>query len=123
MDDMEKDYTIDTLLELNGEILGQDKGYFVKIEAHRVAVTVDIPHGIRYSLTLHNKYGTRVLGFDNAHAVKPPNKHKYSGSKRLPHDHKHRTQSDKGVPYEFDNAAQLLTDFFAEVDRVINDSN
>ncbi len=31
-----------------------------------------MPHGIRYALTLHDRYGTRLLGFDNAHAVKPP---------------------------------------------------
>jgi len=77
-----------------------------------------IPHGIRYSLTLHNRYGTRVLGYDNAHAVKPPSKFKFAG-RRLPYDHKHRTASDKGVPYTFDSAQVLLEDFFAEADKVI----
>jgi len=29
-----------------------------------------IPHGIKYSLTLHDKYNKRIIGFDNAHAFK-----------------------------------------------------
>jgi hypothetical protein len=74
--------------------------------------------GIRYSLTLYEPYGKRILGYDNAHAVKPPKKFKYAGT-RLPYDHKHRHASDKGVPYEFKDAQQLLSDFFSEVDRVL----
>ena len=70
------------------------------------------------SLTLHNRYGKRVLGYDNAHAVKPPGKFKFAGQ-RLPYDHKHRNMSDKGVPYTFGSAQALLEDFFAEVDKVI----
>jgi len=38
---------------------------------------------------------------------------------RLPYDHKHRHISDKGVPYAFKDAHQLLSDFFVEVDRVL----
>jgi len=30
--------------------------------------------------------------------------------------------SDKGVPYEFQDAHQLLVDFFAEVDRVLQEA-
>jgi hypothetical protein len=64
-------------------------------------------HGIRYSLTLHDKCGTRVLGYDNAHAVMPPKKFKFAGQ-RLPYDHRHRTSSDKGVSYAFESAQRLL---------------
>lgn len=77
-----------------------------------------IPHGIRYALTLHEPSGQRILGYDNAHAVKPPRTFKYAG-RILTFDHKHRHRSDKGVPYEFQDAHQLLTDFFADVDRVL----
>jgi hypothetical protein len=77
-----------------------------------------VPHGIRYPLTLHDKYGKRILGYDNSHAVKPPKKFKYAGQ-RLAHDHKHRHASDKGVPCEFKDAGQLLEDFFQEVDSVL----
>jgi hypothetical protein len=37
------------------------------------------------------------------------------------YDHSHRHRSDKGVPYEFQNAHQLLTDFFESVDRILRE--
>ena len=115
---MREDQVIETLLDLHDQIIDQGDGYWVKIEAWVVGVSADIPHGIRYSLTLHEPYGKRILGYDNAHAVKPPKKFKYAGV-RLPYDHKHRHISDKGVPYAFKDAHQLLSDFFVEVDRVL----
>ncbi|MHB1737117.1 MAG: toxin-antitoxin system TumE family protein [Acidithiobacillus sp.] len=72
----------------------------MKIKAWRVAATEEIPHGIRYCLTLHDPDGKRILGYDNAHLVKPPKKFKYAG-RIMAYDHKHRHASDKGVPYEF----------------------
>ena len=68
---MMRSSAIDTLLDLNGSILDQGNGYWIKLEAWRVEVSAQIPHGIRYSLTLHEPYGNRILGYDNAHAVKP----------------------------------------------------
>jgi len=115
------DIGLDTLLDLDGSILEQEGGYWIKIEARRVPTSDHAQHGIRYSLTLHDKYGARVLGYDNAHAVKPPKKFKFAGQ-RLPYDHRHRTASDKGVPYAFESAYRLLEDFFAEVDRVIKEA-
>ena len=115
------DIGLDTLLDLDGSILEQEGGYWVKIEARRVPTSQHAGHGIRYSLTLHDKYGARVLGYDNAHAVRPPKKFKFSGQ-RLPYDHRHRTASDKGEPYAFESAYRLLEDFFAEVDRVIKET-
>jgi len=118
--DMENDHGIGTLLDLHGQIIEQDYGYWIKIEAWQVDASDDIPHGIRYCLTLHEPYGKRILGFDNAHAVKPPKKFKYAGQ-RIPYDHKHRHISDKGVPYEFHNAHQLISEFFREVDRILKE--
>jgi hypothetical protein len=115
------DIGLETLLDLDGSILEQEGGYWMKLEARRVPVSEHLLHGIRYSLTLHDRYGTRVLGYDNAHAVKPPKKFKFAGQ-RLPYDHRHRTSSDKGVPYAFESAQRLLEDFFAEVDRVIKEA-
>ena len=90
---------ISTLLDLNGQLLDQGDGYWIKIEAWLVEVSTHIPHGVRYTLTLHEPYGKRILGYD----------------------HKHRHIRDKGVPYEFRDAFQLLTDFFQEVDRVLKE--
>lgn len=110
---------INTLLDLHEQIIDQEDGYWIKIEAWRVDVSKSIPHGIRYTLTLHNPSGERILGYDNAHAVKAQGK-KYSG-RRLEFDHRHRHAEDVGVPYEFKNAHQLLSDFFAEVDQVLKE--
>lgn len=117
----ENDPVIDTLLDLDGSILDQEGGYWIKLEAWRVEASSSTPHGVRYSLTLHEPYGRRILGYDNAHAVKPPKKYKFAG-RILAYDHKHRHASDKGVPYEFKDAQQLLSDFFADVDRVLLES-
>jgi hypothetical protein len=115
---MREDPGIVTLLDLHGQIIDQGDGFWIKVEAWQVQATRHIPHGIRYSLTLHEPYGGRILGYDNAHAIKPPKKFKFAGL-RMPYDHKHRHASDKGVPYEFKDAHQLLADFFVEVDRVL----
>jgi hypothetical protein len=108
----QSDEAIATLLDLDGSVFEQEGGFWMKIEAWRIDPTDFIPHGIRYSLTLHNRYGVRVMGYDNAHAVKPPGKFRFAGQ-RLPYDHKHRSASDKGVPYVFGSAQGLLEDFFA----------
>lgn len=117
---MKGDPAIDTLLDLHGSVLDQGEGYWIKIEAWTVDVSKAIPHRIRYSLTLHDPYGRRILGYDKAHAVKPPKKFKYAG-RILSFDHKHRHKSDHGVPYEFTEAQQLFNDFFADVDRVLQE--
>jgi hypothetical protein len=117
---MKGDPAIDTLLDLHGSILDQGDGYWIKIEAWPVDASNAIPHGIRYALTLHDPFGKRILGYDNAHAVRQPKKFKYAGRIR-PFDHKHRHVSDQGIPYEFKDAQQLINDFFADVDRVLQE--
>jgi len=113
-----RDIGLDALLDLDGYIIDQDGGYWVKIEAALQEPTPARPHGVKYSLSLHEPYGKRIMGYDNAHAVKRPKKGKYSGW-RVEYDHKHRHARDKGVPYEFVDAYQLLKDFFADVDRAL----
>jgi hypothetical protein len=100
---------ISTLLDLHQEVIDQEDGYWIKIEAWEVDASPANPHGIRYSLTLHNPRGQRILGYDNAHAPKNP-----SGfsARKLPYDHKHRNLKDAGIRYEFTDAHQLLSDFF-----------
>ncbi len=66
-----RDQTLETLLLLDGEIFPMENGYWTKFEVYQVNPNEHIPHGIRYSLTLHDKYNHRVLGFDNAHGIKP----------------------------------------------------
>jgi hypothetical protein len=68
---------IDTLLDLDGLVIEQAGKYWVKFVVKRYEITEEIPHGIRYSLTLHNFRGERIMGFDNAHAIKTKKKGKY----------------------------------------------
>ena len=117
---MRRDHSIDTLLDLDGEILAQDYGYWVKIEAHLVTPTKERPHGIKYSLTLHDKYGDRVLGYDNAHAVRPIKSRRYGGHV-IEYDHTHDGPKDTGKVYRFDDAATLMADFFKDVDRIMRE--
>lgn len=110
-----RDSGLDALLQLNGEIFPMENGYWTKIEARIVEANEYIPHGIKYSLSLHDSHNTRILGYDNAHGVKPKNK-KY-GAKRLAWDHRH--EREKVEPYEFDDAGQLLEDFWTDVELIL----
>lgn len=102
------------LLSLNGEIYPMEKGYWVKIEATRVEPTPQRPHGISYSVTLHDRNNTRILGYDNAHATKP--KRKGYGVKKITWDHAHKVAVV--TDYEYDSAAKLLEDFWTEVNAI-----
>lgn len=114
---------LDYLLGLDGNIEFQnDEGYWVKMEVRRAAVSSERPHGIRYSLTLHAPDGTRLLGFDNAHGgIKPEGSRFLHAGKKYPYDHQHRHVNDVGVLYQFDTAYKLISDFYAEVDRVLKE--
>lgn len=110
------------LLDLDGEVQVQnEQGYWVRFEVAVVKKSRDRPHGIKYSLTLHDPERNRILGFDNAHAVKPAGSHFRHAGKRYPFDHRHRHAQDEGVLYEFNTANALLADFYEEVDRVLKE--
>jgi len=113
---MPEDHGLETLLTLNGETFRFEGGFSVRIQAWRVDPVPEIPHGIRYSLTLHDRYGARLAGYDNAHGVRPRTK---AAGKRTPFDHRHRSRTDKGVSYAYRDAAQLLEDFFEEVEEIM----
>ena len=102
---------LENLLNLDGEVFPMDSGYWIKFEAKRVDVSISIPHGIKYSLTLHDKLNRRVIGYDNAHSFKP--KQKY-GAKKETYDHIHKKMDI--VSYEFESPTQLLEDFWESVD-------
>jgi len=118
---MGKDPALDVLLELNGTEYTEDNGYWYKIEAWKVKPNKKIPHGISYNLTLHNNHNKRIMGFDNAHAVKSKKKGKFKG-RIVAFDHLHESSIDKGTPYAFSSAEQLLSDFFTEVNRILKET-
>ena len=110
-----EDASLDTLLDLDGEVFPMDNGYWTKFKASRVAPTPQIPHGIRYSLTLHDRNNTRILGFDNVHTLKP--KRKNYGARKISWDHKHKIE--RVYTYEFQSASQLIEDFWKAVEEII----
>jgi len=89
--------------------------HWVKFVVKRVPSSLKRPHGISYSLTLHSSEGERLVGFDNAHAVKE--KRGLSQITSQTNDHKHILQNIKY--YEYHDATTLLTDFWNEVDIVL----
>ena len=113
MSEQIRDRSLDTLLDLHGQVfvVDLDGKYWVK----RVDPTPERPHGLSYSLTLHTESGERLVGFDNAHSVQPAAGP--AGKSRRRHDHKHRLRTVR--PYDYEDAATLLADFWAEVDAVL----
>jgi len=114
-----QDHSLDLLLELDGQILviDPDGKYWARFRVTKVAVTAEKPHGLDYSLTLHDEAGERLAGFDNAHPVKPTKGP--AGKKRKSQDHKHRFRTVR--PYEYKDAGKLLEDFWTEVDSVLKE--
>jgi hypothetical protein len=114
-----RDYGLEFLLGFDGREHVFDDGYWVKFDIKEVEKTKERPHGLYYSFTLHAPDGTRLLGFDNAHAV-PPTGSKFN-KQPVEHDHWHRTETDHGRPYAFQDVVTLLTDFEREVARILGE--
>jgi hypothetical protein len=116
---MEHDPSLDPLLELDGQVLVIDPEtrHWVRFVVRRVPVSEAKPHGLDYSLTLHGPDGERLVGFDNAHAVRSSSG---PGGKTGPaFDHKHRLKMVR--PYGYKDAATLLADFWPAVDAVLRE--
>ncbi len=109
MTNEDADTGLDTLLGLDGNVflINEKARYWVKFVVKRVPTTAVRPQGLSYSLTLHNADNERVLGFDNAHAVKP----------HPTHDHRHEGERIKHYPYT--DALTLLQDFWQAVDKYL----
>ena len=105
-----------TLLDLDGLVFWPNPNYWVKFNVKAVTPTDQIPHGIRYSLTLHDRNNTRLLGFDNAHLIKTKKRGKFA-CRIVEWDHVHKL--DNVSPYGFQSPVQLLSDFWKAVDEII----
>lgn len=117
---MSKD-DLENLVSLHGVtyVIDEDLGLWVKFEAKRVSPTEDRPHGVRYSLTLHNRSNKRIMGFDNSHAIEHGGKQNVAPGRVF--DHYHRDEKDNGRPYHYENAEKLMVDFWKEVDRKVKE--
>ena len=119
MEEPPADASLDHLLDLDGVVMvvDTDGRHWVRFVVRRVPASDEQPHGLSYSLTLHGEGGERLVGFDNAHPVRPTAGP--SGRGRGRRDHKHRLRTVR--PYEYTDAATLLADFWAEVDAVLRE--
>jgi hypothetical protein len=116
---VKRDPSLDTLLDLDGQVLviDPDGRHWVRFVVRRVPATEARPHGLDYSLTLHGPDGERLVGFDNAHPVRTGSG---PGRKSGPtFDHKHRLKALR--PYEYQDAAALLADFWTTVEEVLRE--
>lgn len=107
------------LLELDGVryVIDDSLGLWVKFEVKRVPIS-SRKQGIKYSLSLHDRYNKRMMGFDNAHEIKYGGKQNVAPLKTF--DHWHFDENDKGRLYQYKNAEKLMEDFWIEVDKKIN---
>jgi uncharacterized protein DUF6516 len=108
---MSTDHELAFLLNLDGLEFQFARGYVVKIEAREIAATRQRPHGIKYSLTLHDPTGRRIYGMDNAHGIR----------RRTEYDHRHVHGAGKMLAYQYRAAAALLQDFYGEVERILRE--
>lgn len=76
-----------------------------------IAATRHRPQGLKYSLTLHDLANCRIYGMDNAHGVRG----------QTEYDHRHVYGRRKIVRYAYCGAADLLADFYREVERILNE--
>jgi hypothetical protein len=108
---VEIDHELAFLLSLDGAEFRLLSAYVVKIEARSVAATRHRPGGIKYSLTLHDPTGNRIYGMDNAHGIR----------RRTEYDHRHLYGRRKVVGYRYRGPAELLVDFYSEVERILSE--
>ncbi len=105
------DHELEFLLSLDEYEFRFASGYRVKFAAREIKATEGRPHGIKYSLTLHNPKGRRIYGIDNAHKA----------GRRREFDHRHVYGAHEVVGYAYRGPAPLLEDFYREVERIMKE--
>ena len=113
---MKDDTTLENLLDLDGikMVIDEKLGLWVKFEASVTSLSIR-SNGIRYSLSLHDQHGRRIIGFDNAHEIEYGAKRMVAPKRTF--DHWHFNENDEGRPYHYVNAGKLMEDFWLEVEK------
>jgi hypothetical protein len=112
------EHSLAFLLGYDGREHTLESGHFLKFDVKQVERSARVPHGLSYSFTFHAPGGTRLLGLDNAHRA--PARGNGFLARPAASDHWHRTEHDKGRPYEFRSAEKLIVDFFDEVGKKLD---
>ena len=111
---------LELLLELDGARFEMAPGIIVEFSARRVDQTPQRPHGIVYAFVMRPQGGGAPwVRFDNAH--RGSERRRGYRLRQVAYDHWHRTPYDRGSPYTFATAAQLLEDFWREVKRTLDE--
>jgi hypothetical protein len=96
------------LLDYHRRLYWLVDGWSLRFRVTEVEKSDTRPHGLKYSFTLHDVDGTRLLGFDNAHGL----------ARAQVYDHRHRfRRTAELVPYDFESADKLICDFFDAVEH------
>jgi hypothetical protein len=109
---MAEDHELEVLLSLDGLEFQFAQGSRVRIAAQMVETTSARPHGIKYSLTLHDPTDARIYGLDNAHGGR---RH------RAGFDHRHVYGGRRIIAYVYRGPIELLEDFYREVERILRE--
>jgi hypothetical protein len=110
----------DYFLDLDRQSIAYDNGYWTTFRVSTVRPSEGRPHGIQYSLSLHDGNGDRLVGYNNAHAVDVATGPARKSKRPKPFDHINR-RGKKPVPYAFTTPFKLLEDFFTEVDEILRE--
>jgi hypothetical protein len=110
-DKYDPDGPLQRLLDLNGEVLDQGEGYWVRIRVTRVGPDKLKPHGIDYSLCLLSPDDECLLRFDNAHPIRVG--HKLTDAS----DHVHKGEHVE--PYIYSDPEELMNDFWGAVEEIL----
>jgi hypothetical protein len=111
----DRDEGLERLLDLDGFLAGVGGGYWVKFAVRRVPADAARPHGLAYTLTLHELGGQRVFGIDNAHMARMTSGP--AGRSSAVRDHLHRNETVR--PYVYRDANTLMDDFWREVAAIL----
>jgi Family of unknown function (DUF6516) len=113
------DTGLNDLLALAGVVFVVDLigNHWAKFVVKKITPSQERPHGISYSLTLHADDGSRLVGYDNAHAVSTGSGP--SGRKSTAFDHRHRHTATR--PYALKDAVTLMQEFWNDVEAVLHE--
>ena len=104
-----RDFCLESLLGLNGYIFTYKDDYTIKITAKQMPLSAQYPLGLKYSMVLLDRDGTRIYGIDNK---------VHNDKHKAARDHKH-ILGDRIQPYNFTDVGQLFSDFYDGADKTI----
>ena len=110
----------DYFLDLDRQWIGYGKGYWATFRVSTVPPSEERPHGLQYSLSLHDETDDRLLGYNNAHTVDVATGPARKSKRPKELDHINR-RGRYPVPYKFSTPFKLLEDFFADVDKILKE--